>query len=101
MYTNGYDARFAAAQAIPVALNEVLIRLFWSIKRHYYHKLPWKECIPLKLSNKPELRRMLLVGHGCLCLVDVTDAAIRSGGNMMTLMYRVGAESSVAQACTI
>lgn len=89
MYTNGYDARFAAAQAIPVALNEVLIRLFWSIKRHYYHKLPWKECIPLKLSNKPELRRMLLVGHGCLCLVDVTDAAIRSGGNMMTFALHI------------
>lgn len=89
MYTNGYDARFAAAQAIPVALNEILIRLFWSIKRHYYHKLPWKECIPLKLSNKPELRRMLLVGHGCLCLVDVTDAAIRSGGELMTFALHI------------
>lgn len=89
MYTNGYDARFAAAQAIPVVLNEVLIRLFWSIKRHYYHKLPWKECIPLKLSNKPELRRMLLVGHGCLCLVDVTDAAIRSGGEVMTFALHI------------
>ena len=89
MYTNGYDARFAAAQAIPVALNETLIRLFWSIKRHYYHKLPWKECIPLKLSNKPELRRMLLVGHGCLCLVDVTDAAIRSGGELMTFALHI------------
>lgn len=89
MYTNGYDARFAAAQAIPVALNEVLIRLFWSIKRHYYHKWPWKECIPLKLSNKPELRRMLLVGHGCLCLVDVTDAAIRSGGEVMTFALHI------------
>lgn len=89
MYTNGYDARFAAAQAIPVALNEILIRLFWSIKRHYYHKLPWKECIPLKVSNKPELRRMLLVGHGCLCLVDVTDAAIRSGGELMTFALHI------------
>lgn len=89
MYTNGYDARFAAAQAIPVALNDILIRLFWSIKRHYYHKLPWKECIPLKLSNKPELRRMLLVGHGCLCLVDITDAAIRSGGEIMTFALHI------------
>lgn len=89
MYTNGYDARFATAQAISVALNEVLIRLFWSIKRHYYHKWPWKECIPLKLSNKPELRRMLLVGHGCLCLVDVTDAAIRSGGKVMPFALHI------------
>lgn len=83
MYEHGYDARFAAAQAVPVALNEVLIRLIWSIKRHYYHNMPWKDCIPLKLSNKPELRRMMLVGHGCLCLVDVTDAAIRSWGNLL------------------
>lgn len=89
MYQNGYDARFAAAQAIPVALNEVLIRLFWSIKRHYYHKMKWKECIPIKLSNKPELRRMLLVGHGCLCLVDAADAAIRSGGEIMSFALHI------------
>jgi len=89
MYERGYDARFAVAQAIPVALNEVLIRLIWSIKRHYYHGLPWKECVPLKLSNKPELRRMLLVGHGCLCLVDATDAAIRSWGNLIEFALRL------------
>lgn len=83
MYAHGYDARFVAAQAIPVALNEVLIRLCWSIKRHYYHGLAWKDCVPLKISDKPELRRMLLVGHGCLCLVDAADAAIRSWGNLM------------------
>lgn len=83
MYANGYDVRFAATQAIPVALNEMLIRLCWSVKRHYYHKLPWSECVPSKISDKPELRRMLLVGHGCLCLVDVADAAIRSWGNLM------------------
>lgn len=91
MYSNGYDARFAAAQAIPVALNEMLIRLCWSIKRHYYHKLPWSECVPLKISDKPELRRMLLVGHGCLCLVDVADAAIRSWGNLMGFALHLNA----------
>lgn len=89
MYAQGYDARFVAAQAIPVALNEVLIRLCWSIKRHYYHRLPWKECAPMKLSDKPELRRMLLVGHGCLCLVDAADAAIRSWGNLMGFMLHL------------
>ena len=91
MYSNGYDARFAVAQAIPVALNEMLIRLCWSIKRHYYHKLPWSECVPLKISNKPELRRMLLVGHGCLCLVDAADAAIRSWGNLMGFALHLNA----------
>ena len=91
MYSNGYDARFAATQAIPVALNEVLIRLFWSIKRHYYHKFPWSDCVPLKISDKPELRRMLLVGHGCLCLVDAADAAIRSWGNIMGFALHLNA----------
>ncbi len=89
MYAHGFDARFAAAQAIPVALNEMLIRLCWSIKRHYRHGLPWKECVPLKLSDKPELRRMLLVGHGALCLVDAADAAIRSWGNLMSFMLHL------------
>lgn len=89
MYSHGYDARFVAAQAIPVALNEVLIRLCWSVKRHYYHGFPWKDCVPLKLSDKPELRRMLLVGHGCLCLVDAADAAIRSWGNLMGFMLHI------------
>lgn len=89
MYAQGYDARFVAAQAIPVALNEALIRLCWSMKRHYYHGLPWKECVPMKLSNKPELRRMLLVGHGCLCLVDAADAAIRSWGNLIGFMLHL------------
>lgn len=95
MYSHGYDARFMAAQAIPVAMNECLIRLCWSIKRHYYHKLPWKECVPLKLSDKPELRRMLLVGHGCLCLVDAADAAIRSWGNLLNFMLHLNAAAWV------
>ena len=95
MYQNGYDMRFIVAQAIPVALNEVLIRLFWSIKRHYYHKLEWENCIPLKLSNKPELRRMLLAGHGCLCLVDTADAAIRSKGEIMNFALHINSVALV------
>lgn len=32
----------------------------------------------IPFGNHPELRRMLLVGHGTLCLVDGVDVAIRS-----------------------
>ena len=32
---------------------------------------------------------MLLVGHGCLCLVDAADAAIRSWGNLMGFMLHL------------
>jgi hypothetical protein len=31
---------------------------------------------------------MLLVAHGSLCLVDTTDAALRSGGDIIQFMLR-------------
>lgn len=78
VYEQGYDARFGAAMVVPVFINELFKRCLWAIKSRYYHKRTWQESIPF--GNKPELRRMLVVGHGTLCLVDGTDAAIRSGG---------------------
>lgn len=87
VYEKGYDARFGAAMAIPVFINELLIRSLWAIKSHYYHKRTWKESIPF--GNKPELRRMLVVGHGALCLVDGTDAAIRSGGDALSFALHI------------
>lgn len=85
VYENGYDLRFAAATAIPVLLNEFLIRLLWSIKSRFYHKRTWKESIPF--GNHPELRRMLLTGHGVLCTVDAVDAALRSGDLVGFIMH--------------
>ncbi len=76
IFENGYDLRFAAATAIPVLLNEFFIRLLWALKSRFYHKRNWKDSMPF--GNKPELRRMLLAGHGALCSVDVIDAGIRS-----------------------
>lgn len=76
VFQEGYDFRHGTAMAIPVALNELFIRGLWAIKSRYFHKREWKDSVPF--GNKPELRRMLLVGHGALCLVDGTDAAIRS-----------------------
>jgi hypothetical protein len=84
VFQSGYDARFGAAMAIPVVINELLIRLLWAIKSRYYHKRTWKESIPIGLGSRPELRRMLVVGHGSLCLVDGLDAAARSGGQLLT-----------------
>ena len=76
MYERGYDLRFAQTMAIPVVLNEICIRLLWSIKSHFYHGRTWEESFPF--GNQPELRRMLLVGHGACCMVDVIDAGVRS-----------------------
>lgn len=77
MFVKGYDFRFGVSQSIPVALNELLIRFFWGLKQRYYHDYPWEECIPFG-GSKPELRRMLLAGHGVLCLIDGIDAGIRA-----------------------
>lgn len=82
MFERGYDARHGAACAIPVVINELMIRLIWTLKGRFYHQRSWQESVPF--GDKPELRRMLTVGHGCLCAVDATDAAIRSKGSVLT-----------------
>lgn len=81
VFEAGYDARHGAAMAIPVAINEIMIRLLWAIKSRFYHKRSWLESMPF--GSKPDLRRMLLAGHGSLCLVDGIDAGLRSGGNVL------------------
>ncbi|OPJ57788.1 hypothetical protein [Clostridium chromiireducens] len=81
IFENHYDARFGMAQAIPVVINEISIRLLWAIKSRFYSNKSWKECIPI--GSHPDLRRMLLTGHGVLCLVDGIDAAARSKGQIL------------------
>ncbi len=77
VFENGYDLRHGIAMAIPVVINELLIRLMYTMKARFYHQKDWIDCIPK--GSIPELRRMLLVGHGTLCLIDGADAYIRSG----------------------
>jgi len=86
VFEQGYDLRHGLAMAIPVLVTELLTRICWVVKRRFYHNAPWGECFPS--GSNPELRRMLLVAHGSLCLVDTTDAALRCGGNMIQFMLR-------------
>ncbi|MDX1751491.1 MAG: hypothetical protein R3271_14385 [Methylophaga sp.] len=86
VFEKGYDLRHGVAMAIPVLITELLTRLMWASKQRFYHKKPWKECIPS--ASNPELRRMLLVAHGALCLIDAGDAALRSGGDMIQFLLR-------------
>jgi hypothetical protein len=85
MYNEGYDARFQTAQAIPVFINEMLVRLCYAIRRliKYFSeigvedrsmKLMWKTCEPF---SNPTVKRMLTVAHGTFCLLDVGDATAR------------------------
>lgn len=77
VFEEGYDARHAMAMAVPVLINELLIRFMYTMKARFYHEKDWKDCIPK--GSVPEVRRMLLVGHGVLCIIDGADAYIRSG----------------------
>lgn len=86
VFEKGYDSRHAMAMAVPVIINELLIRFMYTMKAHFYNQKEWKDCIPK--TSVPEVRRMLLVGHGTLCLMDGVDAAIRSGGDMVQFLLR-------------
>lgn len=91
IFDKGFDLRFQTAQAIPVLLNELLVRLLYSIRRLFAYfsatpkekrslQLMWEKCEPFSNAT---VKRMLTVAHGTFCLIDAGDAAIRafvSGG---------------------
>ena len=87
VFEEGYDFRFGLAMAIPVVMCELSIRFAWALKRHFYHKRPLGECIPS--TSHDDLRIMLIVGNGTLCLMDGADAALRSGGNCVNFFLRL------------
>lgn len=90
IFEDGYDLRHGAAMALPVLITELSIKLIWALKRHFYLKKEWRECIPTQ--KHADLRIMLIVGDATLCLVDGVDAAIRtavSGGNPITFMLHM------------
>lgn len=85
VYKQGYDLRFQAAQAIPVFLNEAIVRLIYAIRRLVrYLKATkgqdrsfqemWSACEPF---SNPTVKRMLTVAHGTFCALDVGDALVR------------------------
>lgn len=86
IFKQGYDIRFQTAQAIPVLINELVVRLFYLVRRllRYFKetekadrsfKSAWGACNPF---GNPTIRRMLTVAHGVFCVIDVGDATIRS-----------------------
>ena len=72
LFDKGYDIRFQTTQAIPVFINEMVVRLLYSIRRliKYYSTTPkegrsfsllWKSCEPFSNAS---VKRMLTVAHG-------------------------------------
>ena len=85
IYKQGYDARFQTVQAIPVFVNELLVRFIYSIRRlvRYFSitkkdyrsfSLLWKSCEPFSNAT---IKRMLTVAHGTFCVIDAGDAIAR------------------------
>lgn len=84
IYTKGFDVRFQAAQAVPVFVNEMVVRLMYSVRRlsKYYREterterspsLMWQHCEPF---SNVTVKRMLTVAHGAFCALDIGDAVI-------------------------
>lgn len=86
-FTKGYDFRFGLAQAIPVVITDLSIRLIWAFRRYFQYRMPIKDCVPT--SQHVTLRVMLLIGNGTLCVMDGIDAGIRSGGNALVFFMRL------------
>lgn len=85
IYKQGYDVRFQTTQAIPVFINELIVRFIYSVRRliNYFvstekkdrsFKNMWKTCEPFSNAT---VKRMLTVAHGVFCLVDISDATVR------------------------
>lgn len=103
LFEKGYDIRFQTTQAIPVFINEMVVRLLYSLRRliRYYStndkfersfSALWKACEPFSNAT---IKRMLTVAHSTFCLVDISDATIKgfatSGGsfNVVEFFMRV------------
>lgn len=85
LFEKGYDVRFQTTQTIPVFINEIVVRMLYSIRRliKYYITVPsedrcwgelWKSCEPFSNAT---VKRMLTVAHGTFCLIDIVDATIK------------------------
>lgn len=96
IFNKGYDARFQAAQIIPVFINEMIVRFVYAIRRQIKYisttkrdersaAAMWKACEPF---TNPNVKRLLTVAHGSFCMIDLSDATIRAfitGGGVFTM----------------
>jgi len=78
MFKNGLDIRSFTAQAIPVVINECLVRLYWFFKQHFYYGKSIKESLPIAKSR--EVARLLLVATSTFSGTDFIHAFAKSGG---------------------
>lgn len=86
VFEQGYDFRHGMALAVPVLLTELMVRVMYMLKRYLVDHAALE--LHSAIQTPPELQRMLFIAQGVLCLMDAGDAALRSGGNMVTFLLR-------------
>jgi len=72
VYEEGYDFRFGIATAIPVVINELLVRATWTIKNKFIDGKDWKFSLPSMGSDS--FRLYLLMATTTFEVVDCTFA---------------------------
>ncbi len=87
VFTNGYDFRHGISLALPLIVTEFTIKVVWAIRRRFAYGMPLNKCIPSTNNNR--VRAMLLIGDGCLCIMDAVDAGVRAGGNWIAFFMRL------------
>ena len=99
IFLEGFDSRFQTVQFIPVIINEMIVRLIYSIRRltKYIHNTDkdnrsykdiWNYCNPFKNAT---VNRMLTIAHGTFCLVDIGEAVLGGlkEGSYVNVIIRV------------
>ena len=92
-------------QALPVLLNEAIVRAFYFIRRLISEikekptldLVDWKKTLPWKNRT---IGRMLTIAHGTFTAIDLSDAAIRAGIKAYQAEAAVGGASGGAAAAS-
>lgn len=72
VYEEGYDFRFGIATAIPVVINELLVRAVWTIKNKFIDGKDWKSSLPSMKNG--DFRLFLLMATTTFEVVDCSFA---------------------------
>lgn len=87
LYVNGYDFRHFVVTSIPMAIMEVLLRVFYAIKQMKLYKTSFSEAlldtIPVKMN--PRFRMILALAYGTSSSVNAGKMYITQ--NIMNLNY--------------
>lgn len=92
-------------QALPVILNEAIVRAFYFIRRlameikakSSLFQIDWDKVMPWRNRT---IVRMLTIAHGTFTAIDLSDAAIRAGIKAIKDEAAVGGASGGAVAAT-